>query len=332
MRSDRHDSEGRRGGCDGRERREGGRDGGRRGRCDSGADVGRIGNASPAAEDSLGEAAPHGVAEGHAQERREAGDGPRRAVQERDGDRLAGTAPKGGEEIEGGRAKGAKGGDGDDDQAHARGEVAVLSARRALSDGGVRGEAATVGVVGGDVGGAARVKGLDVDETVRPRAVKASDHSIGAVAEASAGAGHELLKRGASRWALGKDVRRAHQGIKPHDEGMDRGVMAGAREADAVLARGEVAVERADGALSGRHVGSAGGADGDVTVAVDGREKEEVDGEGDGEGGGLLHKGEEGGAAPLRGSGEGHTAPEGEWARRGAAVEEAGAASGGGEG
>ena len=75
---------------------------------------------------------------------------------------------------------------------------------------------------------------------------------------------------------------------------------------------------------------AAGSADGDVTLTVDWGKEEEIDGESDGEGGGLLHKGEEGGAGAGRRVSDGDAAPERERAAGGAAIEEAGAAGRGG--
>ncbi len=55
---------------------------------------------------------------------------------------------------------------------------------------------------------------------------------------------------------------------------------------------------------------ATGGADGDTTHAVDRGKEQEVNGEGDREGGGLLYKGEEGGASAVGRLSDGDAAPE----------------------
>ena len=98
-----------------------------------------------------------------------------------------------------------------------------------------------------------------------------------------------------------------------------------------MAAVGEVAVEGANLAAARREVRGAGGANGDVTVTTHGREEEEIESQGDREGGRLLGKGEEGGAGTRRDVGARHPPPEGEGPGRSAAVEQARAPRRGGE-
>ena len=97
-------------------------------------------------------------------------------------------------------------------------------------------EAARVRVLGGDVGGAGGVKGLDVEERVGLGSVKATQHDVWAVLQACAWSGHELLEATAAAWPLGVHVRRPEQGVKANDPRVDGRIMARARQAYAMPA------------------------------------------------------------------------------------------------
>ena len=106
-------------------------------------------------------------------------------------------------------------------------------------------EAARVRVLGGDVGRAGGVKGLDVEERVGLGSVKATQHDVWAVLQACAWSGHELLEATAAAWPLGVHVRRPEQGVKANDPRVDGRIMARAGQAYAMPAwAAPVAVER----------------------------------------------------------------------------------------
>jgi len=176
------------------------------------------------------------------------------------------------------------------------------------------------------------VERLHINQCEGRRSIQAGDDRVRAVPEAGTRPCHELLQGGATPRALSDDTGRAKEGIQADNEGMDCGVVAGAREADTMAAGGEVAVARADVTLGGRKVGATGSADGDVSLALNWGEEEEVDGQGDWEGRRLLLKGEERGMGTLRALGDRDATPEGERPTSRAAIEEACTADGGGEG
>ena len=238
-------------------------------------------------------------------------------------DRLPGATTQVPEEPDGALAKGAKDADRDDDEAHARRQLAVLRAGRVLGDVVVSSKAGPVGMAAGNVRRSGRVKGLDVQEGVGTRTVKTRDDGIRAVAKGGTRANHEGVEGGAVARALSVDVPSTKEGVKADDEGVDARIMADAGQPDAVAAAGEVAVEGANRAVARREVRGAGGANGDVAVTIHGREEEKIDSQGDREGGRLLGKGEEGSAGTRRDVGARHPPPEGEGPRRSAAVEQA---------
>ena len=92
-----------------------------------GVEVGRIVDATPAAQDSLGKAAAHSMAKCHADEGCKARDRPRGRVEEGVGDGLASSTTQITEEADGGRAEGPKDADREDDKAHARRQRTVLA-------------------------------------------------------------------------------------------------------------------------------------------------------------------------------------------------------------
>jgi hypothetical protein len=143
-------------------------------------------------------------------------------------------------------------------------------------NGRVSSKAASVSVLRIDVGGAGDVEGLDVEEREGLRPNKAAEHNVRSVREASARASHPLLE-GPRPLGRGIDVFRAEEGVKAHRPRVNRRVVACARQAHAMAARGaEVAVKRTDparggvgdvrGALAHMH-----GADGDVALTADRR-------------------------------------------------------------
>ena len=261
-----HDQVVRGGGCGGGGR---GRDGGGKGAMERG----RVVHAAPPAEHGLSEAAPDGMPERHAHEGREARRGPRGRLQERNGQGAPRTPAKVREEADRRGPEGAEGADGKDDEAHPRGQHAILGLGAVAGDGQVGGEAGAVGVVGVAVSGAGRIQGLDVDQAVGAWPVKTGEDDVRAVAQGGARTGHELLQGGATRRALGDDVRGPEEGVQAHDERMHRRVVADAREADAVRAVGEVAVHGTDGALQRRERRGARGADGDGAIAINRRQQ-----------------------------------------------------------
>ena len=78
------------------------------------------------------------------------------------------------------------------------------------------------------------------------------------MAKPGARTSHKLLEGSAPRRALSKDTGSAEEGVKAHDEGVNCGVVAGAREADAVRAGGEVPVQAGYGALGDGDAGCTG--------------------------------------------------------------------------
>lgn len=273
------------------------------------------------------------MAKCHADKGSEARHRPRGGVKEGKRDRLPGATTQVPEEPDGALAKGAKDADRDDDEAHARRQLAVLRAGRVLGDVVVSSKAGPVGVVAGDVGRPGRVKGLDVQEGVRTRTVKTHDDGIRAVAEGGTRTSHKGVEGGAAARTLSIDVPSTKEGIKADDESVDARIMADAGQPDAVAAMGEVAVEGPNLAAAGREHWGAGGANGDVAVTTNGWEEKEIDSQGDRECGRLLGKGEERGASTDGGRDVSarHPPPEGEWPGRSAAVEQASAPRRGGE-
>ena len=192
------------------------------------------------------------------------------------------------------------------------------------------GKARAVGVLLSDMGRCRRIKGLDVEERVRPRTVETHNDSIRPVAERSARASHEGLNGGVVARALSQDIGGAKEGIQADDKGVHTRVVAHAREAHAVRTLRVVAIEAADRAHGGWKVWSTGATNGDVAFTI--RQEKEIDGEGDWEGSWLLREGEEGGASTRWHIDARDAPPERERSRGGATVEKADAASRGGGG
>ena len=193
-----------------------------------------------------------------------------------------------------------------------------------------------------DMGGAGSVKGLDVDEGMGTRTVKTTEDHVGAVGKARE-AVTPLVEGAAVTTALGEDAVGAEDSVAEGDEGEDGGGMRGDVAAKEEGTGDVVAVAGEDG-VSGMVMGRTLGAhsDGPGAVDVDGREEEEILGEGDREGRRLGSEGEEGGGgvilwpgasrwspSPARGRGqrergggrgEAHRPPELEpgWRRQGA--------------
>ena len=231
--------------------RHGGR--GRRGQ-EGRVDGAGVGDARPAADDGLGEAAADGMADGHADEGGEARDRPRGAVKEGGGDAVASAPTEVGKEAQRRGAERAKDADGDDDEAHAGRQGTVLGADAVARDGVVGGVTGAVGVVGGAVGGAGGVEGLDVHQAVRPGAVETDDDSVRAVLEGSPRPLHELVEGHATAGTLGDHGVGTEERIEAGDQGIEGGVVAGGGEAEAVGTLDEVAVEAGDGTRGGRTV------------------------------------------------------------------------------
>ena len=124
-----------------------------------------------------------------------------------------------------------------------------------------------------DVGGAGDIEGLDVKEREGLRPIKAAEHNVRSVLEASTRASHPLLKGAASVRALSVDVLRTEESVKAYRPRVDRRVVACARQAHAMATRGaEVPVQRSDLARGGvGDVRGAHGADGDVARTADRR-------------------------------------------------------------
>ena len=165
---------------DGGERKQGRLPGGRRGALPAN-DVGGIYDALPSPQHSLSETPPHGVRHGHADKRGETRHRPRRAIEQRDGHAATRALAQVSKEAHGLGTKGAVRRDGERDEAHARGERAVLSAYAVRGDGRVSGGATRIRVLGGDVGRAGGVKGLDVQERVGPRPIEVAQHNVGSM-------------------------------------------------------------------------------------------------------------------------------------------------------
>jgi hypothetical protein len=270
------------------------------------------------------------VRDRHTDKGREPRGGPSRAREEGEGDRETGTPPEIGEEAQGGGAEGATGAHGDNNEAHARRQDTIIITHAAGGDSSMGGEAAAVGVVSVNVGGAADVKGLDVNKSEGARTIKTTNDGIGAVTEASAGRRHEVLNRTPTTRTLAVHALHTKEGIKANEEGMNGRVVTRAGEADAVAAGREVTVKAADGTEVGRKVRGTHRTDGDVTITTDWREKKKVDGKGGGEGRRVLRKGEEGGTSTKGAHVGGDAAPEGEGPTMNTTIEEASTARGGG--
>jgi len=190
-------------------------------------------------------------------------------------------------------------------------------------DVGVGGKADPVGVAVCNVRGAGWVARLYVNNDERLRAVKVDEDNVGAVAQASACRLIPLLQGATPVIALGDDAMSAEGGIQDRDQGADGGIVAGGRGAHAIGAGREVTVTGEDGPV---RLTSAGGA---ATDTIHRREEEEVNGEGDGEGG-CIWKGEEGAVLSPRRLRDRHAPPEAGGTTGGRGVEEPGAAGGGG--
>ena len=90
---------------------------------------------------------------------------------------------------------------------------------------------------------------------------------------------------------LRRDTRGAKGRVKERNEGLDSGIMARGMESHAVRALDEMPVARASESVAqGLGNGGAGGAAGDVALALRGRSEEEIEGEGDWEVLGVLDR------------------------------------------
>ena len=147
------------------------------------------------------------MASSHAGEGCEARYRPRAAVGKGIRESGAHAAVQGCEEAMPRRADGTKSADSEDHQAHARREGAVLVTGGAGGNSQVAREAGAVGVVGANVGDAAGVQGLHINEGEGPWPVKAAEDDVWAVAEGGALDGHKLIKGSATGGALGEDRR-----------------------------------------------------------------------------------------------------------------------------
>jgi len=156
-------------------------------------DIGRVNNAAPPTQDSLRKATPDSMPDSHADERSKAGSGPRGTVEEGDGDSGTRAAAESREELESRGPERSKGTDSNNNEAHARRQVTILGTYTVLGSGDMGGEAAAVGVMRGNVGGAARVQGLYVNQRISPWTVHTLDNDVRAVLEAGPRAIHELI-------------------------------------------------------------------------------------------------------------------------------------------
>jgi hypothetical protein len=149
-------------------------------------------------------------------------------------------------------------------------------ARAVLRDGLVRSKALAIGVVAGNLLRACGIEGLDVHYDMRAMAVVVEQHQVWAVPQSTALGLHELRESALATWpvALSHHVRRAERAIAHSDERSLGGVMAGGRQPDAPLAVDEVSVAREYGML--RRAGAGG--DGRISVTLDRRKHEEIDG------------------------------------------------------
>ena len=154
-------------------KRKRGRPGGWRGTLPAN-DIGGIHNALPSPQHGLSEPPPHGVRHGHADKRGKARCCPRRTVEQRDGHAATRALAQVSKEAHGLGTKGAVRRDGERDEAHARGERAILGADAVRGDGVMGGMAAGISVLGSNVGGAGSVEGFDVEERVGLGSVKAT--------------------------------------------------------------------------------------------------------------------------------------------------------------
>ena len=151
-------------------------------RGDEGAmERGWIAHTPPAAEHGLSEAASDGVPECHTHERSIAWCSPRGRLQECDGQGAPCTPAEVRQEAYRRGSERTKGADGEDGEAHPRGQGTVLRLSTVAGDSHVPGEADAVGVVGVAVGGAGCVQGLDVNQAKGARSVKTNEDDVRAV-------------------------------------------------------------------------------------------------------------------------------------------------------
>ena len=112
-------------------------------------------------------------------------------------------------------------------------------------------------MMGGDVGGASCIKGLNINQCVRPWAIKTSKHNVRGFREASARALHPSHQGDMSPLPtpFSNHRRGSKYGIQERDECLDSGVMTDRVEPQASSTAYKVAVPRENSRVRGVEVG-----------------------------------------------------------------------------